>query len=88
MVFHFFMPKGMQPNGLSHHIAKGTQFNGLLDHIAKGDTAQWSFVLLCQRGRSPVVFHFTFSLSFSHFLFSFHTAKGEVAQWSFISHFF
>jgi hypothetical protein len=77
MVFHFFMPKGMQPNGLSHHIAKGTQFNGLLHHIAKGDTAQWSFVLLCQKGRSPVVFHFTFSLSFHIFSFHFTLPKGK-----------
>jgi hypothetical protein len=46
VVFHFTLPKETQPNGLSFYIAKR-------------DTTQWSFLLLCQRGRSPVVFPFT-----------------------------
>jgi hypothetical protein len=47
MVFHFTLPKGTQPSGLSFYFAKG-------------DAAQWSFLLLCQKERNPVVFPFTF----------------------------
>jgi hypothetical protein len=65
VVFHFLMPNGTWPNGLSIHIAKG-------------DATQWSFILLCQRERNPVVFHFTLPKGTQSSGLSFYFAKRDM----------
>jgi hypothetical protein len=56
--FHFIVPKGTQPSGLSHLNAKwGASQWSFTSHYQR-DAAQWSFTLPCLSKRSQVVFQF------------------------------
>jgi hypothetical protein len=50
-------------------VLKGTQPSGLSFHCAKWDATQYSSLLLCQRGRNPVVFPCTCLMLISSYIY-------------------